>query len=110
MIKMAQANPGVVVFMPANTAVDQGLTGYWWAAPPRNPSVPRSTWDRVLALDGVHFCAAGTELYAAAIAHDVALVTGRPPATENWWLSGWQNVKVKYGETIIAYCPSDHPT
>jgi len=98
------------VYFPAQRAITfDGSNVAQWIPPPRHPHSPRSTWARVRALDGVHLCDPGTELYAAAIAADVATLAHRPVSPRRWWLDGWQNVKTLYWQRVNSYCPTDHP-
>jgi peptidoglycan/LPS O-acetylase OafA/YrhL len=105
--RMPQADPGRAMFFPVASSVE--LNGQFspWLPPPRDPSAPESTWDRVRRVDGVHLCPAGTELYAAAIAADAVMTWHLAPPRSGWWVDGWQRAPVVTNGD--RYCPADHP-
>src|SRR5260221_10339928 len=99
--------PGQAMYFPVAAGVE--LRGAYspWIPPPRDPRAPRSTWDRVRRLDGVHFCPPGIELYAAPIAADVSSVWHLPDPAPGWWVSGWQ--RSHFIVDGAQFCPADHP-
>jgi peptidoglycan/LPS O-acetylase OafA/YrhL len=107
--RVVAANPGVALYMPAQRAVTGGWPHWYWMAPPLHPEAPRTTWARVRASDGAHYCAPGTELYAAAIAEDVAITLRRPAPQGRWWLDGWQNAPNQFADQMATVCPADSP-
>ena len=100
-------DPGHAMYFPVATSVELAGRFSPWIPPPRDPGAPRSTWDRVRRLDGVHLCPAGTELFAAAIAADAMMTWHLASPRSGWWVNGWQRA------TIITsgdqFCPADHP-
>ena len=104
---MPAALPGLAMYLPVASAVELHGAFSAWLAPPRDPSAPEATWDRVRWVDGVHLCPPGIVLYAAPIAADVAAVWRTPEPRDGWWLNGWQRAAaVRTGEQS---CPADHP-
>ncbi|HEY8080693.1 MAG TPA: acyltransferase family protein [Acidimicrobiales bacterium] len=99
--------PGEAMYFPVAAGVE--LNGEYspWIPPPRDPNAPRTTWDRVRRVDGVHLCPPGIELYAAPIAADVASVWHLPEPAGRWWINGWQ--RSYFIVQGAQYCPADHP-
>ena len=104
---MPGLDPGHAMFFPIAAGVELHGQFSAWIPPPRDPSAPRYTWDRVRRVDGVHLCAPGIALYAAPIAADAAQVWHVPEPRPGWWVNGWQRApKIVAGE---QFCPADHP-
>jgi peptidoglycan/LPS O-acetylase OafA/YrhL len=101
-------DPGHAMFFPVAPSVELDGRFSSWLAPPRDPSAPEPTWDRVRRLDGLHLCAPGIELFAAAIAADAESVWHLPPPAAGWWVDGWQRSSIVTSGQ--QYCPSDHPS
>ncbi len=104
---MPALEPGRVLYFPIAASVE--LDGRYspWIPPPRDPTSPIGTWDRVRRVDGVHLCAPGISLYAAAIGADVSTSFHVPAPAPGWWVDGWQhNEIVASGQ---EFCPADHP-
>jgi peptidoglycan/LPS O-acetylase OafA/YrhL/lysophospholipase L1-like esterase len=105
--KMPSLEPGRVMYFPVASSVELNGQFSAWLPPPRDPSAPESTWDRIRRLDGTHLCPAGTELFAAAIAEDVSTIWHLPAPRAGWWVDGWQR------DSVVAsgdqFCPADHP-
>lgn len=99
--------PGVAMYFPIAAGVELHGTFSPWIPPPRDPTAPRSTWDRVRRVDGVHLCPPGIELYAAPIASDTASVWNLPEPKAGWWVNGWQRAPKIVGGA--NFCPADHP-
>jgi peptidoglycan/LPS O-acetylase OafA/YrhL len=78
-----------------------------WVSPPRDPTAPVATWDRIRRVDGVHLCPPGISLYAAAIAADAASSFGLPDPASGWWVNGWQRSPIVVNGD--PHCPADHP-
>jgi peptidoglycan/LPS O-acetylase OafA/YrhL len=104
---LASVAPGHAMFFPVARSVE--LDGRYspWLPPPRDVTAPKPTWDRVRRLDGVHLCAPGIELFAAAIAADAASVWHLPAPRARWWVDGWQHNPIVAGAS--QFCPDDHP-
>jgi peptidoglycan/LPS O-acetylase OafA/YrhL len=103
------ANPGRVVFFSADRAVNPHGRFANWLAPPRDPGAAPATWARVRWLDGTHLCEPGTELFAAALAQDVAATLDLASPRGDWWLDGWQKIPERWSAQLAANCPADHP-
>jgi peptidoglycan/LPS O-acetylase OafA/YrhL len=99
--------PGYAQYFPIAPSVE--LDGEYspWVSPPRDPSAPRDTWDRIRRVDGVHLCPPGISLYSAAIAADTAASFGLPEPAGPWWVSGWQRAPII--QSGDEFCPADHP-
>ncbi len=99
--------PGHVMYFPLAPSVEVDGTFTYWVAPPRQPTAPRDTWDRIRRLDGVHLCPAGIELFASALVADAQQAFGLPSPAAGWWVDGWQrSAIITNGD---QYCPFDHP-
>ena len=99
--------PGRAMYFPVAPSVELNGQFSYWVSPPRDPSAPASTWDRVRRVDGVHLCPPGIVLYAAAIAADTSQAFRLPAPAAGWWVNGWQRDPI-----IVSgdqYCPADHP-
>ena len=107
--RVVMANPGRALFFPIDRAFT--LNGKYspYLAPPRTPTAPPATWDRVRSLDGVHLCAPGISMWAAAIAQDVSTAFGVNPPLRSWWLDSWPTKKTKYQSQVALMCPLSHP-
>jgi len=107
--RVVMANPGRALFFPIDRAFT--LNGKYspYLAPPRSPSAPPATWDRVRSLDGTHLCAPGVSMWAAAITQDVATSFGVNPPQRSWWLDSWPTKKTKYNSQVAPMCPLTHP-
>ena len=99
--------PGRAQYFPIAPSVE--LDGQYspWVSPPRDPTAPRPTWDRIRRTDGVHLCPPGISLYAAAIAADAASSFGLPEPMGRWWVNGWQRAPIV--QSGDQFCPADHP-
>jgi peptidoglycan/LPS O-acetylase OafA/YrhL len=104
---MPSLAPGRAMYFQIAPSVELDGRYASWVSPPRDPSAPSSTWDRVRRVDGVHLCPPGISLYAAAIAADAASAFHLPDPAAGWWVNGWQR------DPIVAsgdqFCPADHP-
>jgi peptidoglycan/LPS O-acetylase OafA/YrhL/lysophospholipase L1-like esterase len=107
--RLVAANPGRALFFPVDRAFT--VNGKYSAhlAPPRTPSAPPATWDRVRSQDGTHLCAPGVAIWAAAIAQDVATSFDINPPQHSWWLDSWPTKKTKYDSRVATLCPLTHP-
>jgi hypothetical protein len=107
--RLVAANPGRALFFPVDRAFT--VNGRYSAhlPPPRTPSAPPATWDRVRSQDGTHLCAPGVSIWAAAIAQDVATSFGINPPQHSWWLDAWPTKKTKYDSRVATLCPLTHP-
>jgi hypothetical protein len=99
--------PGRAVYFPIAPSVELDGDYSPWVPPPRDPSAPRSTWDRIRRVDGVHLCPPGISMYAAAIAADTSMSFGLAQPKGRWWVSGWQRAPII--EAGNEFCPADHP-
>jgi peptidoglycan/LPS O-acetylase OafA/YrhL len=99
--------PGSAQYFPIAPSVELDGAFSPWVSPPRNPTAPRDTWDRIRRVDGVHLCPAGISLYAAAIAADTATSFMLPEPKGRWWVNGWQRAPVI--QSGDQFCPADHP-
>jgi len=108
-LRLVSANPGRTLFFPVDRAFT--VNGKYSAhlAPPRTPSAPPATWDRVRSQDGTHLCAPGVAIWAAAIAQDVATSFGINAPQHSWWLDSWPTKKTKYDDRVATLCPLTHP-
>jgi peptidoglycan/LPS O-acetylase OafA/YrhL len=104
---MPALSPGHALYFPVAPSVELNGAFSPWVSPPRDPTAPRATWDRVRRVDGVHLCPAGISLYAAAIADDTATSFLLPLPVGRWWVNGWQRAPIiQAGD---QFCPADHP-
>ena len=99
--------PGRAAYFPIAPSVELDGAYSPWVPPPRDPSAPRSTWDRIRRVDGVHLCPPGISMYAAAIAADTSTSFGLAQPKGRWWVSGWQRAPII--EAGNEFCPADHP-
>ncbi|HEV3327782.1 MAG TPA: acyltransferase [Acidimicrobiales bacterium] len=99
--------PGRAVYFPIAPSVELDGAYSPWVPPPRDPSAPRATWDRIRRVDGVHLCPPGISLYAAAIAADTSSSFALPEPKGPWWVNGWQRAPII--ATGDEFCPADHP-
>jgi len=99
--------PGETMYFPIAPSVELDGRFSPWVPPPRDPGAPRTTWDRVRRVDGVHLCPPGIELYAAAITADAQATFGLPPPRPGWWVDGWHRAPVI--AQGAQFCPGDHP-
>ena len=99
--------PGQTMYFPIAPSVELDGRFSPWVPPPRDPGAPRTTWDRVRRVDGVHLCPPGIELYAAAITADAQATFGLPPPRPGWWVDGWHRAPVI--AQGAQFCPGDHP-
>jgi peptidoglycan/LPS O-acetylase OafA/YrhL len=104
---LAALAPGHAMFFPVAPSVELDGRYSAWLPPPRDLGAPTATWDRVRRLDGVHLCAPGIELFAAAVADDVASVWHLATPRSGWWTDGWQLAPIV--ANAEQFCPSDHP-
>jgi peptidoglycan/LPS O-acetylase OafA/YrhL len=99
--------PGHAMYLPVAPSVELDGRFSPWIPPPRDPSAPMATWDRVRRVDGVHLCPAGIELFAAAIAADATTTWHLASPRSGWWVDGWQRASVVTSGD--QFCPADHP-
>jgi len=104
---MSHVAAGRAMYFPIAPSVELHGAYSPWVSPPRDPTAPRSTWDRVRRTDGVHLCPPGISLYAAAIAADTADTWTLPQPRAGWWVNGWQRSEIVASGD--QHCPADHP-
>jgi peptidoglycan/LPS O-acetylase OafA/YrhL len=104
---MPGIDPGHALYFPIAPSVEDDGRYSPWVSPPRDPTAPRPTWDRVRRVDGVHLCPPGISLYAAAIAADTAQAFGLVSPAAGWWVNGWQRAPIVVNGD--QHCPADHP-
>ena len=107
--RVVVANPGRALLFPIDRAFTLNGRFSAYLAPPRSPSAPPATWDRVRSQDGTHLCAPGVSMWAAAITQDVAISFGVKPPQRSWWLDSWPTKKTEYDSKVAALCPLTHP-
>ncbi len=104
---MPSVFPGKVMYLKIAHSVELHGQFTTWLPPVNDLSAPLRNWVRVRTTDGVHFCPAGANRYAAALLADLTSLYHLSAPNPDWRLAAWRDAGSVLGPT--ALCPDDHP-
>jgi len=105
---LTTAFPGKVMFLPVGSSVLLDGKYTQWLPTPQHPNAPKTQWQRVRMIDGIHMCPAGVVRYADAVLADLTTLYHLSPAITTWPTQSWTTTPKRF-DTPVGSCVDDHP-